>query len=161
MTEPTLRRMNPLHSLVAFGTGCSASLLIHFNGELARYSNVLFSSWTAHATGSVIALIFVAALVRTRNKPPTTKMRVPRWAYLGGMFSAGIAILTTFTVNSSLQLSGTLALVLAGQTVFSLAADRWGLFGLSKRLPELREFAALGLIIAGSLIIILAGAAWF
>jgi transporter family-2 protein len=63
-------------------------------------------------------------------------------------------MLTSTAVNSPLALSGTLALGLAGQVLFSLAADRWGLFGLPKRIPRLKDFAALALIFAGSMIII-------
>ena len=66
-------------------------------------------------------------------------------------------MLTSTTVNSPLALSGTLALGLAGQVVFSLAADHWGLFGLPKRRLELRDLAAVLLILAGSALIILVG----
>ena len=48
---------------------------------------------------------------------------------------------------------------LAGQVVFGLAADRWGLFGLPRRRPGARDLAALALICAGSLIIIFLGRA--
>jgi transporter family-2 protein len=41
--------------------------------------------------------------------------------------------------------------------IFSLGADRWGLFGLPKRKPGAREMAAIALIAAGSLIIIFYG----
>ena len=37
-----------------------------------------------------------------------------------------------------------LALGLAGQVLFGLAADRWGLFGMPRRKAGLRDFAALG-----------------
>ena len=68
----------------------------------------------------------------------------------------GIA-LTSTTVNSPLALSGTLALGLAGQVIFGLAADRWGLFGMPVRIPRPRDLAALALIVAGSALIILFG----
>ncbi|MNT57922.1 hypothetical protein D3C72_1953300 [compost metagenome] len=66
-------------------------------------------------------------------------------------------MLTSFAVNSPLALSGTLALGLAGQVVFSIVADRWGLFGLPMRRPDGRDLAAMTLIIAGSALIILFG----
>lgn len=157
MTSGT-ERLNPLHLLAAFGTGGLLTLMIHFNGELGRYGNALFSSWAAHGTGTVAALLFLAILYRgrraTADKPAG---KAPLWAYLGGISGAATVMLTSTTVNSPLALSGTLALGLAGQVVFSLAADRWGLFGLPKRIPGPRDLAALALIVGGSTLIILFG----
>jgi transporter family-2 protein len=158
LNDLTSPRLNPLHLVAAFGTGCLLTLMVHFNGELGRYGNALFASWAAHGTGTVAALVFLG-LLWTRRKPvaPVEKPRAPWWAYLGGLSGAITVILTSMTVNSPLALSGTLALGLAGQVVFSLAADRWGLFGLPRRRAELRDYAALALIVAGSALIIFFG----
>ncbi|WP_240230067.1 DMT family transporter [Devosia lacusdianchii] len=157
MTSGT-ERLNPLHLLAAFGTGGLLTLMIHFNGELGRHGNALFSSWAAHGTGTVAALLFLAILYRSRRTTADRPAgKAPLWAYLGGISGAATVMLTSTTVNSPLALSGTLALGLAGQVVFSLAADRWGLFGLPKRIPGPRDLAALALIVAGSTLIILFG----
>ena len=66
-------------------------------------------------------------------------------------------MLTSTTVNTPLALAGTLALGLAGQVVFSLAADQFGLFGLPRRRLGLRDAGAVALIAGGSLLIILFG----
>ncbi|SFT74165.1 DMT family transporter [Mesorhizobium sp. YR577] len=153
----TPQRANPLHLLAAFGSGGLLTLMIHFNGELARYGNALFASWTAHGTGTVAALIFLAVLRRRAPAGDVAKARTPFWAYLGGLSGAATVMLASAAVNSPLALSGTLALGLVGQMIFSLAADRWGLFGLPMRRPGARDFAALGLVLAGSAIIILFG----
>lgn len=157
MTNPSGHGLNPLHLLAAFGTGGLLTLMVHFNGELGRYGNALFSSWAAHGTGTVAALVLLAVLYPWRNRNVTTKPRAPLWAYLGGISGAVTVMLTSFAVNSPLALSGTLALGLAGQVVFSIVADRWGLFGLSMRRPDGRDLAAMILIIAGSALIILFG----
>lgn len=158
MTDPASSRLNPLHLAAAFGTGCLLTLMVYFNGELGRYGNALFASWAAHGTGTVAALIFLAILwPRRKAVPGEAKPKAPLWAYLGGVSGAVTVILTSMTVNSPLALSGTLALGLAGQVVFGLAADRWGLFGLARRKAELRDYAALGLIVAGSALIIFFG----
>lgn len=80
----------------------------------------------------------------------------PAWAYLGGVSGAATVILASTAVNTPVGLSGTLALGLAGQVIFSLAADTWGFFGLPKRRPDARDLATLGLILAGSALIIFA-----
>lgn len=145
----------PLHLLAAFGSGGLLTLMIHFNGELGRYGGALFSSWGAHATGTVAAIVMLAAL-RGRNGQGLAAPRpaAPLWAYLGGLSGAVTVMLSSISVNSAVALTGTLALGLAGQMLFSLAADRWGLFGLPMRRPDRRDAAALVLILAGSLIIL-------
>ena len=158
MTTIASERLNPMHLLAAFLSGGLLTLMVLFNGELAFYGTPLFSSWAAHGTGTVAATVLLALLYR-RRPPAGAAGRAPLWAYLGGIAGAVTVILTSTTVNSSLALSGTLALGLAGQVVFSLAADRWGLFGLPRRRPTPRDWAALGLIVAGSALIILFGRA--
>lgn len=149
---------HPLGFLIAFGTGGLLALMVQFNGALAHYGNSLFSSWTAHATGTVAALLFLLVLPRRRissePRPPA-----PLWAYLGGLSGAATVVLSSMAVNSPAGLPGTLALGLAGQLVFGLIADGWGLFGLPKRRITIRDFAALALVLAGSLLILLAGRA--
>jgi len=156
MTVPTPQRLNPLHLLAAFGTGGLLTLMVDLNGQLGHYGDALFASWAAHGTGTVAAIVLLAALRALRRSAAAgeAKPRAPLWAYLGGISGAVTVVLTAMTVNSPLALSGTLALGLAGQVVFSLAADRWGLFGLPKRRPEWRDGAALGLIVIGSGLII-------
>ena len=158
MSLPDLQRPNPLHLLAAFGTGGLLTLMVFFNGEVGRHGNALFSSWAAHGTGTVAAIVFLATL-RKRSAAPPSKARppAPLWAYLGGVSGAATVMLTSTTVNTPLALAGTLALGLAGQVIFSLAADRWGLFGLPRRRLTLRDLGALVLIGSGSALIILFG----
>lgn len=146
----------PLGFLVAFGAGGLLAMMVQFNGALAHYGNSLFSSWTAHATGTVAALLFLLVLPR-RPTPLEPQPPAPLWAYLGGLSGAATVVLSSMAVNSPAGLPGTLALGLAGQLVFGLIADGWGLFGLPRRRISPRDFAALALVLAGSLLILLAG----
>jgi transporter family-2 protein len=82
--------------------------------------------------------------------------RWPLWSYLGGIPGALIVLLAALTVNSPLGLAGTLALMLIGQILFGLAADTFGLFGLARKTFAQRDLMAFGLIVAGSLAIIVA-----
>ncbi|KQS63194.1 hypothetical protein ASG39_14815 [Rhizobium sp. Leaf371] len=155
-TSP-LENPRPLVFFAAFSAGGLLTLMVHFNGELARYGNPLFSSWTAHGTGTIAAIVFLGLLYRrgrvmTEGRPPA-----PLWAYLGGLSGAATVMLSSTAVNSPLALAGTLSLGLSGQAIFSLAADHWGLFGLPKRRLTARNLVALALIIAGSALIILEG----
>jgi bacterial/archaeal transporter family-2 protein len=158
MSVQTLPRQNLLPIAAAFGTGCLLTLMVHFNSELGRYGTPVFASWAAHGTGTVAAALWLAMswFFHRRDASPATtgRPKAPLWAYLGGISGAITVIVTSITVNSQLALSGTLALGLAGQVAFGLAADRWGLFGMASRKSNLRDYAAVTLIVAGSAIII-------
>ena len=144
--------------VLAFVAGCVLTLMVLFNGQLAAGGTALFSSWAAHGTGTIAAVVFLGIIMLRRGHlSRASTRRAPIWAYFGGLSGALTVVLTSTTVNSALALSGTLALGLAGQMVFGLIADHWGLFGLPKRRPGPREIAAIGLITAGSLIIIFFG----
>ncbi|WP_417308795.1 DMT family transporter [Devosia sp.] len=142
----------------AVGSGFLLTLMVHFNGELGRYGNALFSSWVAHGTGTVAAVVFLMVLPK-RTPSAAGVPKAPLWAYLGGLSGAATVMLTSSAVNSALALSGTLALGLAGQVLFGLAADRWGWFGLPSRRLERRDVLSLALILSGSAIIIFLGRA--
>ena len=152
MSQPSQSKQI-LYFSAAFGAGGLLSLMVLFNGTLAAYGSLFFASWVPHLTGTVAALLFLIIL---RPKRAEVK-RPPLWVYLGGVSGAVTVMLTSATLNSALALSGTIALGLAGQMVFSLFADMRGLFGLPQRTPLRRDYMALALIIVGSLVLIFFG----
>ncbi|PUB09886.1 DMT family transporter [Yoonia sediminilitoris] len=143
----------PFHFAAAFGAGALLTLMVLFNGTLAAYGSLFFSSWVPHLTGTIAALIFLLVLRPKRLRSD----RPPLWTYLGGVSGGLTVMLTSASMNSALALSGTIALGLAGQVIFSLFADMRGLFGLPQKMPGLRDGIALGLILAGSLVLIFFG----
>lgn len=153
---PGSNRWNILLALIA---GVVLSVMTDWNSVLARYSSPLFASWTAHGVGAVASLVLVSLLsVRkagTASVPAAERFR-PYWAYLGGIPGAFTVLLAAITVNSALGLSGTLALLLIGQMVFGVVADRFGLLGLARRCAGGRELTALVLVLSGSFAIIMA-----
>ena len=151
MSTPTHPRL--IDFLGAFATGGLLTLMVWFNGTLAGYGTVLFSSWVPHLTGTVVAIGVL--LVLRPAKASTTP--APWWAYLGGISGAVTVVLTSTAMQSPLAISGTIALGLSGQMLFSLAADKWGLLGLPQRDPTLRDVIALTLILAGSIVLIFYG----
>lgn len=147
-----------LDFLVALASGGLLTLMVLFNGQFAVKGSALFASWMAHGTGMIAALVFVGLLALWGRRGVAARPGpIPLWAYLGGISGALTVMLTSTTVNGVLALSGTLALGLVGQTVFSLAADRFGFFGLDRRRIGPRQIAALVLILAGSALIIFSG----
>lgn len=147
----------PFHRLyyfaAAFGAGGLLTLMILFNGTLAVHGSLFFASWVPHLTGTVAALALLLIL-RPKRALATP---APAWAYLGGVSGGVTVMLTSATMNTALALSGTIALGLAGQVLFSLIADARGLLGLPKRQPTRRDYLSLSLILGGSLILIFFG----
>ena len=144
-------------SLLALVAGVLLVAMISFNSHLAKASTALFASWTAHAIGSLVSIIFLVSLARwltpaaTPNPPQTT---VPLWAYAGGIAGAMTVTVAALAVNSSLGLAGTLALSLVGQIGFSLLADQFGWLGMPKRQLTQHDLISTLLIVSGSLLII-------
>lgn len=150
---------NGVPFLIAFASGGLLSLMVLFNGQWAANGTALLASWMPHGTGMIAAAIFLG-LLRLRGKPTgATRSPAPLWAYLGGLSGAATVMMTSTTVNGVLALSGTLALGLVGQAGYSLLADRYGWFGLPRQHIGPRDWAALGLILAGSFLIIFSGGA--
>lgn len=145
--------IHPLYFASAFGTGSLLSFMVLFNGTLAAYGSLFFASWVPHLTGTLTAMLFLLVLRPKRARA----IRPSFWVYLGGVSGAVTVMLTATTLNSGLALSGTIALGLAGQMMFSLFADMRGLFGLPQRIPVWRDYLSLLLIITGSLILIFWG----
>jgi transporter family-2 protein len=148
---------------VGFGTGGLLTLMVLFNGMMGAATTPFFSSLAAHGTGTLAAAALVGLVLLRGGRRGAgaggggPQARAPWWSYLAGLAGAVTVMLSAVTVNSALALSGTLALGLAGQVVFGLVADRLGLFGLPARGTQARDLAALGLIAAGSLMIIFLG----
>ncbi|WP_134679023.1 DMT family transporter [Paracoccus ravus] len=148
------RRNAPLEIVAALATGGLLTLMLLSNSAMAAHTSPLFSSLTAHGTGSVVAALALLAIRQRRLAGTRPTRRAPLWAYLGGVSGALTVMLTSQAANSSLALTGTLAIGLAGQVVLALAFDCFGALGIQKRLPRRKDLIALGAILAGTLLII-------
>jgi len=152
----TLSAPRLIDFLGAFATGILLTLMVWFNGTLAIFGSLLFSSWVPHVTGTILGIL-VLLILRPKVAAPATK--APWWSYLGGVTGAVTVMFSASAMNSALAISGTIALGLAGQMLFSLVADKWGLLGLPQRNPTLRDALALVLIITGSVLLVFFGGA--
>jgi transporter family-2 protein len=148
------RKADTLALALALGSGGLLTLMVLFNGTMGLATTPIFSSLAAHATGTVAAALILATRHST-HAPNATP--APVWAYLAGLSGALTVVLTSTTVNTPLALGGTIALGLAGQSAFALAADRWGWFGLPRRRPGLADYLGAALVLAGSALIIFGG----
>jgi transporter family-2 protein len=145
----------------ALATGGLLTFMLLCNGAMAAHTTPLFASFTAHAVGTVIAGLAVALVWWRRGASAnrcsaSSKIRTaPFWAYLGGIAGALIVMLTSWSVNSPLALTGTLALGLAGQVMLALVFDWAGALGMERRVPKRNDLVALATIVVGTVLIIL------
>lgn len=143
----------PALALAALAAGACLTLMTLFNSAMGVAASAFFASWAAHGTGTVAALLFIG-LYALAGRRPAWRGAAPLWSFGAGLAGAVIVILTAIAVNGGLALSGTIALGLAGQVLFGLAADRLGLFGLARRRLAGRDVAAAILVLAGSVVLI-------
>ena len=125
--EETPRRSNPLHLALAFASGGLLTLMAHFNGTLGFHGGPLFASWTAHATGTVAALVFLAILAllsrgKRAGQSQEKKTRAPLWAYLGGTLGV-IFVASGSWLIVRIGATNTALLVTGGQLVFGIVLD--------------------------------------
>lgn len=148
--------------LLAVTGGVLLTLMTQFNGELAHHTTPVFASWTAHALGALVALALVALTARATRRAASggsvrldaPEGRTPLWFRLGGIPGAFVVMLSAIAVNSSLELAGTIALMLTGQVLFGIASDHWGLLRIPKRRITAMDLTVAGCVLAGSVLIV-------
>ncbi|WP_375753571.1 DMT family transporter [Vibrio sp. HN007] len=142
------------YSMLALVGGGLLSLMIYLNSQLASHTSALNSSWIAHGVGAVTAWCLLSVIGRTNKQAEDKTEKVPKLFYLGGLPGAFTVILASTTVNSSIGLSGTLALAIVGQIMCSMLCEYFGLFRLKQRAFSLSDFMPVVLVAAGATLII-------
>ncbi|WP_192456685.1 DMT family transporter [Musicola keenii] len=151
-------RMNIGSGGLAIGAGALLSAMIGLNSQLAVYSSPAAASWVAHGIGTIAAGVLLRGLCFFGQQSAVSSGQpAPWWAWLGGIPGAMTVLLAAITVNSPLALSGSLALMLLGQMLFGMATDVCGGFGMDKRRLTPRDGGALLCVLAGTLLLIMAG----
>jgi len=147
-------------SIIAIVSGVLLALMININSELAAATSAVQSSWLAHGIGCVLAallcVIFNNKAVNKRElqgENQSNKITQLR-SYLGGIPGSFTVVLASLTVQSEIGLTGTLALALIGQFIFSLLVEHFGL--LNQKVNKLSFLNVLPsvFVIVGSILII-------
>jgi len=143
--------------LLAIAGGVLLALMINYNSLLANYTTPMYASWVAHGLGAATALVIIVLYSRafrsTGKEATPQRAKAPLWFYFGGIPGAFTVILAAITVNSSLTLSGSIALMLVGQVVFGIVSDHFGLFRTPRRRIVGTDFLVALLVLAGSVLI--------
>jgi transporter family-2 protein len=152
----------PTDWLLAVAGGVLLAFMIHYNSLLAKHTTPVFASWVAHGLGGAAALLLVVLYSKAPRSTATADgprcVKAPLWFYLGGIPGAFTVILAAVTVNSTLALAGTVALMLVGQVLFGIVSDHFGLFRTPRRRIGVYDLCVVLSVLTGSMLIIFGGA---
>lgn len=118
-------------SMLALGAGVSLLVQVVVNARLR--AGLASWSWAALVSylGGTIAVALML-LVQKQSRPSGLVLAsVPWWAWAGGLFGAVYLVLAIISVPR-LGAASTIALVVTGQMIASIACDHFGLLGLDR-----------------------------
>ena len=122
------------------------SLMVYFNGLLAKYISPFEASLIVHLVGLLTAFI-IWLFFRPKTKNPHKKISL--WPFFAGIFGGIAVAINGMTVNSPVGVAGTIGLFVLGQVIYSWFNDTWGWFGSTKRRLNTLDFLQAFFILAG------------
>ena len=139
--------MKPLLMAVAIVAGALLALQPAINAELARRAG------SPHAAAVISLLVSLAvlapiALVWGRFGGRAAFADAPWWALLGGVAGA-VFVLAGIAISPALGAVAFIACIVGGQFLGSMAADQFGLFGLTARPADGPRLAGIALMLLG------------
>jgi transporter family-2 protein len=143
----------PFFIFIAVFAGAMLPLQGSINARLGRALGSAF--WAAGVSAALTAILLAAAgLAITRSLPKVDGLSsLPSWAWLGGI--CGFFIMAGITLAAPrLGAAGMVAFVVAGQVIFSMVIDRFGLFGMTAQPISYQRLLAAGLFLSGAALII-------
>jgi len=133
-------------SVLALGAGVSLLVQVVVNARLRTG----LASWSWAALVSYLGgTLAVAAVLLVQRLPwPSEMVRhgVPWWAWAGGLFGAVYLVLAIVSVPR-LGAASTVALVVTGQMLASLAFDHFGLLGLERHTATAPRLVGAGFLV--------------
>ena len=128
--------------------------------RVGRYSRTLFTVPLSSAAWSGFASYFVGLAcmaflaVILRDPPPSAgvMLRVPWWAWSGGLFGA-IFIGLAIVLVPQLGAATFIALVVTGQMLASAGFDHFGLLGLERQPLDATRLLGIALLVGGVVLI--------
>ncbi|MGA7436487.1 MAG: DMT family transporter [Solirubrobacterales bacterium] len=117
------------------------------NAELAGHIGGLNATLVNFSTGLVLLL---AVVLGTRSLGQVRRVTEVRWYYLLGGLIGLITVLASLSAVETIGAAGLTAALVTGQLLSSIALDRFGAFGMEKRLVTPLRVAGVILLIAGT-----------
>jgi bacterial/archaeal transporter family-2 protein len=117
----------------------------------AALNSAAWAGLVSYVVGTLCMALLIAAL---RDPVPSVGMvlRIPWWAWSGGMFGAIFIGLSIYLVPQ-IGAATFIALLITGQMVASITLDHFGVLGLAVRPIDLSRLIGVALLIAGVVLI--------
>lgn len=141
-------------ALSMLGLTAGASLIVQAILNNRLRSGLASWSWTGLVSylGGTVTMAAVLLLQRQAWPLPGARGNVPWWAWAGGFFGAAYIVLAIVLVPR-LGAATTVALVVAGQMLSSVAFDHFGLLGLSRHAASPARLFGVALLVAAVVLI--------
>ncbi|MBB6714574.1 DMT family transporter [Clostridium gasigenes] len=124
--------------------GLLITIMVTFNGALAKYTNQYVAILIIHMVG-LISLIIILILKREKFK---LKKNIPIYLFSAGSIGVFVVFLNNLCFNS-LGASLTLSLGVFGQLVLASLIDHYGLFGLDIYKFKKKKIIGFSIILLG------------
>ena len=138
--------------LVAIFSGLLLALMISVNAELAGTTSAFQASWVAHGVGGITAWLLYS--IFKKNDARANRPEIKKQYWFGGVPGALTVVFASMTVQSSIGLTGTLALALIGQFLLSLILEHFGLLNQPKTKVTIANLLPTLLVAIGAILII-------
>lgn len=141
-----------LPSALAALAGVSIVVQQALNANLrTALGSAAWSGFMSYLVG-LICMALLVVVLRDPMPSASVAVRIPWWAWSGGLFGAifiGLAILLVPQLGSATFI----ALLVAGQLLASVVVDHFGLLGLAQRSIDLPRLLGVMLLIGGVILI--------
>jgi len=133
---------------LALGAGGVIAVQAAVNSRLGReLGHPALATCASFAIGTLCILLY-CLLVRLTIPSTQTLLRVPVWAWFGGLLGT-IYVLAVITTTPKLGVGTVAGLTVAGQMIMAVALDHFGLLGLERHPISLGRLAGMALLIVG------------
>lgn len=132
--------------------GVSIAVQQALNANLkAEINSALWSGFMSYLTGFLCTTVFLV-IMREPWPAVATIVRVPLWAWFGGIFGAIYIALSIYLIPQ-IGVATFMALLIFGQMVASVTFDHFGVLGIAQRSFDLWRAAGVCLLVGGVVLI--------
>jgi transporter family-2 protein len=137
--------------LLTAAAGGLIAMQAPINSGLGKATGGLPAAFVSFAVGALALAVIVVLSGKAGGLHSTFDVS---WYYLIGGLLGAVYVITALTAVSSIGAGGLAAATVTGQLTASVAIDRLGLFGLDQVALSPARLAGVGLLLAGTLLIV-------
>jgi bacterial/archaeal transporter family-2 protein len=148
--EPTVFRIVDLLAFVVLGIGAGVSFVMQQAVNANLRATLGSAAWAGFVSylGGTLCMLALAFAMREPFPSVGAATQSNWWAWTGGFFGA-IYIAVSILLVPRLGTATFVALLLAGQMLFSLACDHFGLFGVPQHSADVPRLLGAVLLAGG------------